>query len=153
MSLHTSINKVWIFLSWPWKRTLKDWIEKVTARLTPSNEKLRVHSCTSPMIMNGRFLSVNGLNFPTCLSRKMQPLWIKDGTNSNEKEATGTNGKIRRANGIPRKSQTIQLFRERLSAKVHATILTGIVCGFECTVLQRNWKNDTGCLRCYVCDC
>ena len=34
----------------------------------------------------------------------------------------------------------IQLFRERLSEKVHATIPKGIVGGFECTVLQRNLK-------------
>ena len=32
----------------------------------------------------------------------------------------------------------IQLFRERLSEKVHATIPKGIVGGFEFTVLQRN---------------
>ena len=34
----------------------------------------------------------------------------------------------------------IQLFRERLSEKVHATILKGIVGGLEFTVLQRNLK-------------
>ena len=34
----------------------------------------------------------------------------------------------------------IQLFRERLSGKVHATILKGIVCGFEFSVFQRNLK-------------
>ena len=34
----------------------------------------------------------------------------------------------------------IQLFRERLSEKVHATILKGIVGGFVGTVLQRNLK-------------
>ena len=34
----------------------------------------------------------------------------------------------------------IQLFRERLSEKVHVTIPKGIVSGFECTVLQRNLK-------------
>ena len=33
----------------------------------------------------------------------------------------------------------IQLFREKLSEKVHATIRKGIVGGFECTVLQRNF--------------
>ena len=32
----------------------------------------------------------------------------------------------------------IQLFRKRLSEKVHATIPKGIVGGFECSVLQRN---------------
>ena len=36
---------------------------------------------------------------------------------------------------MPRVS--IQLFRERLSEKVHATISKGIVGGFEFTVLQR----------------
>ena len=34
----------------------------------------------------------------------------------------------------------IQLFRERLSEKVLATILKGIVGGFDFTVLQRNLK-------------
>ena len=34
----------------------------------------------------------------------------------------------------------IQLVRERLSEKVHATIPKGIVGGFEFTVLQRNLK-------------
>ena len=38
----------------------------------------------------------------------------------------------------------IQLFRERLSEKVHATILKGIVGSFECTVLQRNLKECYG---------
>ena len=36
--------------------------------------------------------------------------------------------------------QVLQLFRERMSEKVHATILKGIVGGFESTVLQRNLK-------------
>ena len=39
-----------------------------------------------------------------------------------------------------RGSLCIQLFRERLSEKVHATISKGIVGGFEFTVLQRNLK-------------
>ena len=34
----------------------------------------------------------------------------------------------------------IQLFRERLLEKVHATIPKGVVGGFEFTVLQRNLK-------------
>ena len=34
----------------------------------------------------------------------------------------------------------IQLFRERLSQKVHATIPNGIVGGFEFTVIQRSLK-------------
>ena len=38
------------------------------------------------------------------------------------------------------KLRSIQLFRERLSEKVHATIPKGIVGGFEFTVLQRNLK-------------
>ena len=38
----------------------------------------------------------------------------------------------------------IQLFREKLSEKVHATIPKGIVGGFECTVLQRNFKEWYG---------
>ena len=46
----------------------------------------------------------------------------------------------------------IQLFRERMLEKVHATIAKGIVGGFECTVLQRNLKEWHGmfavlCLR------
>ena len=39
-----------------------------------------------------------------------------------------------------KKSNCIQLFRERLLEKVHATIPKGIVGGFEFTVLQRNLK-------------
>ena len=38
------------------------------------------------------------------------------------------------------KGTGIQVFREMLSEKVHATILKGIVGGFEFTVLQRNLK-------------
>ena len=34
----------------------------------------------------------------------------------------------------------VQLFRERLSEKVHATIPKGIVGGFVCPVLRRNLK-------------
>ena len=37
----------------------------------------------------------------------------------------------------------IQLFRERLSEKVHATIPKGIVGSFESTVLQKIWKIGT----------
>ena len=35
----------------------------------------------------------------------------------------------------------IQLFREMLSEKVHATIAKGIVGGFELSVLQRNLRD------------
>ena len=38
------------------------------------------------------------------------------------------------------KGRGIQLFRERLSEKAHATIPKGIVGGFEFSVLQRNLK-------------
>ena len=40
----------------------------------------------------------------------------------------------------------LQLFREKLSEKVHATILKGIVGCFEFTILQKKkeiWNNDT----------
>ena len=37
----------------------------------------------------------------------------------------------------------IQLFQERLSEKVHATIPKGIVVDFEFTVFQRNFKDLT----------
>ena len=37
-----------------------------------------------------------------------------------------------------------QLFRERLSEKVHATIPKGIVGGFGFTVLQRNFERMAG---------
>ena len=43
-------------------------------------------------------------------------------------------------NTIKAQSWRIQLFRERLLEKVHATIPKGIVGGFEFTVLQRNLK-------------
>ena len=47
----------------------------------------------------------------------------------------------------------IQLFRERLSEKVHATIPKGIVGGFQFTVFQRNFKEwqERPCR--YVCQC
>ena len=47
----------------------------------------------------------------------------------------------------------IQLFRERLSEKVHATIPKGIMGGFDFTVLQRNLRewHERPCT--YVCQC
>ena len=48
---------------------------------------------------------------------------------------------------------SIQVFRERLSEKVHATTPKGIVGSFECPVLQRNLKELHGRPRTYVCEC
>ena len=45
----------------------------------------------------------------------------------------------------------IQLFRERLSEKVHAAIPKGIVGGFKFTVLQRNLKEWHERPWTYVC--
>ena len=50
-------------------------------------------------------------------------------------------------------SFSIQLFWERLSEKVHATILKGIVGDFKCTVFQRNLKESYGRPLIYVCEC
>ena len=47
----------------------------------------------------------------------------------------------------------IQLFRERLSQKVHATISKGIVGGFVCPVLQRHLKEWHERPRTYVREC
>ena len=47
----------------------------------------------------------------------------------------------------------IQLFWERLSEKVHATILKGIVGDFKCTVFQRNLKESYGRPLISVCEC
>ena len=47
----------------------------------------------------------------------------------------------------------IQLFRERLSEKVHATIPKGIVGGFEFTFLHRNLKEWHLRPWAYVCEC
>ena len=47
----------------------------------------------------------------------------------------------------------IQVFRERLSEKVHPTTPKGIVGSFECPVLQRNLKELHGRPRTYVCEC
>ena len=47
----------------------------------------------------------------------------------------------------------IQLFREKLSEKVHATITKGIVGGFEFAVLQRNLKEWHKRPWTYVCAC
>ena len=41
--------------------------------------------------------------------------------------------------GTPKNATHIQLFRERLSEKAHATIPIGIVGGLEFTVLQRKF--------------
>ena len=49
--------------------------------------------------------------------------------------------------------QHIQLFRKRLSEKVHATILKGIVGGFEFTALQRSFKEWHERPWTYVCEC
>ena len=47
----------------------------------------------------------------------------------------------------------IQLFRERLSEKVHAAIPKGIVGGFEFAVPQRNLKEWHKRPCTYVCAC
>ena len=46
----------------------------------------------------------------------------------------------------------LELFRERLSEKVHAAIPKGIAGGFEGTVLQRNLKEWYGRSRTYFCE-
>ena len=48
---------------------------------------------------------------------------------------------------------SIQLFRERLSDKVHTTTPKGIVGGFEFTVFQRNLKEWQERQCTYVCEC
>ena len=47
---------------------------------------------------------------------------------------------------------SIQLFRERLSDKVHETTPKGIVGGFEFTVFQRNLKEWQERPWTYVCE-
>ena len=47
----------------------------------------------------------------------------------------------------------IQLFRKRLSEKVHATIPKGIVGGFEITVLHRNFERMAREAMDYVSEC
>ena len=47
----------------------------------------------------------------------------------------------------------IQLFLERLSEKVHATITKGIVGGFKFAFLQRNLKEWPERAWIYVCGC
>ena len=48
---------------------------------------------------------------------------------------------------------SLQLFRERLSEKVHAAIPKGIVGGFECTVSQRYLKDWNERASTNVCEC
>ena len=50
-------------------------------------------------------------------------------------------------------SVRLQLFRERLSEKVHATIPKGIVGSFEITVFQRSLKEWHERPWTYVCEC
>ena len=50
-------------------------------------------------------------------------------------------------------THSLQVFRERLSEKAHATTPKGIVGSFECPVLQRNLKELHGRPRTYVCEC
>ena len=47
----------------------------------------------------------------------------------------------------------IQLFRERLSEKVHATTPKGIVGGLEFTILQRNFKELHERPWTFTCEC
>ena len=61
-------------------------------------------------------------------------------------------GPVQTTGGL-QQSFNIQLFRERLSEKVHSTIPKGIVGGFDCTVLQRNLKEWLERSRTYVCEC
>ena len=49
-------------------------------------------------------------------------------------------GQISHSSRTPIIALSIQLFRERLSGKVHATILKGIVDGFEFSFFPRNLK-------------
>ena len=52
-----------------------------------------------------------------------------------------------------RASHYIQLFRKRLSEKVHATIPKGIVGGFAITVLHRNFERMAREAIDYVSEC
>ena len=54
---------------------------------------------------------------------------------------------------VQAKPNHIQLFQERLLEKVYATILKGIVDGFEFSVLQRNLKEWHERPWTYVCEC
>ena len=47
----------------------------------------------------------------------------------------------------------LQLFRERLSEKVQATIRQLLWMVLSALFFKEIWMNDTGCLRCYACDC
>ena len=58
-----------------------------------------------------------------------------------------------KAFAISGKMTSIQLFRERLSEKVHAKIPKGIVGGFKFFVLQRNLKEWHERPWAYVCEC
>ena len=51
------------------------------------------------------------------------------------------------------KAPDIQLFRKKLSEKVHATISKGFVGGFEITVLHRNFERMAREAMDYVSEC
>ena len=54
---------------------------------------------------------------------------------------------------IEESTYNIQLFRKRLSEKVHATISKGFVGGFEITVLHRNFERIAREAMDYVSEC
>ena len=55
-------------------------------------------------------------------------------------ELRGDKSRLGIISSPPPSQYSLQLFRERLSEKVHAAIPKGIVGGFECPVSQRNLK-------------
>ena len=72
---------------------------------------------------------------------------LKQKTNKNNLRKINYNIKLYRAIY----NNYIQLFREKLSEKVRATIPKGIVGGFEFTVVQRSLKKGYERPRTYVC--
>ena len=84
--------------------------------------------------------STSVLQIPLNLVRRKAMLHLETNVKIQARPAGSDSVQTNRTSNYPFVLFIIQLFRERLSGKVHATILKGIVGGFEFSFFQRNLK-------------
>ena len=106
-----------------------------TPKSTPTNMSATVKFITKHVLLLRRFLFL----VKTMIVRRLTDTMITDSVTNIANQTIH--------------SDVIQLFRERLSEKVHATIPKGIVGGFVSPVLQRNLKEWHERPRTYVREC